>query len=402
MKETLAKILGITIVVILIMQSVTAFAISEKEQLENEKSKIDDQLEEAKEKAQELEAKKSAAMKSVEDLISKISDSEDAIELLKSKVMDLQAKIKAKERDIQQKEIEYNEQEKLLDARLIAIYEKGDTSYLDVLLTSTSMTEFLSNYYAATELVECDKELIRTTKEQKAKIEAEKAELEANKKELDASIVEQKQKSAELSKMKKEKETQVANLSQEEKEAQKEVEELQAANRRIANEIREAEIRYQKQLEELEKQQGESGKGAGSGYFMRPVSSGTITATAYYSSSKKFHGAVDYGVSSGTPVYAAADGVVMSTANLSTSYGTYVVIRHANGLQSYYAHGTPGSISVRAGQIVKKGEKIMLSGNSGHSTGPHLHFEVRKSPYNYNYNATAYGQDSRVDPLNYL
>ena len=134
---------------------------------------------------------------------------------------------------------------------------------------------------------------------------------------------------------------------------------------------------------------------------MRPVSTGIISARAYYSSGK-FHGALDYAVASGTPVYAAAAGVVMSTANLSGSYGTYVVIRHANGLQSYYAHGTYGSICVSPGQTVSKGQKIMLSGNTGNSSGAHLHFEVRRSPYNYNGYATAYGQDSRVNPENYM
>ena len=98
----------------------------------------------------------------------------------------------------------------------------------------------------------------------------------------------------------------------------------------------------------------------------------------------------------------AADGVVMYTANLTNSYGTHVVIRHANGLQTYYAHGTRGSIVVSPGETVKKGQKIMLSGNTGNSTGPHLHFEVRRSPYNYKSSATAYGQDSRLNPLDYL
>ena len=104
----------------------------------------------------------------------------------------------------------------------------------------------------------------------------------------------------------------------------------------------------------------------------------------------------------GTPVYAAADGVVMTTANLTTSYGTHIVIRHANGLQTYYAHGTRGSICVSPGQTVKKGQLIMKSGSTGNSSGPHLHFEVRVSPYNYNGYATAYGQDSRVNPNNYM
>ena len=134
---------------------------------------------------------------------------------------------------------------------------------------------------------------------------------------------------------------------------------------------------------------------------MRPVSGGSISTNGYYSSGK-FHGAIDYAISSGSTVVAAADGVVMSTADLTTSYGTHVVIRHANGTQTYYGHGTRGSICVKPGQIVKKGEKIMLSGSTGHSTGPHLHFEVRVSPYSYKYSATAYGQDSRVDPNRYM
>lgn len=401
MRKILAKILGIMISILLVMQNLSVFALTEKEELENEKSKIDNQIEEYQKKQEQLEAEKSETMKSVENLISKISASESEIESLENKIKDLQAQIKSKERDIQQKEEEYIEQEKLLDSRVTAIYESGETSYLDVLLTSSSITDFLAKYYYASELVECDKQLIQETKDQKAKIETEKTELENNKKELNTSLAQSEQKNTELKSLKKEKESYANKLSAEEKEIEKEIEELESANKKIQAEIKAAEIRYQKQLEELKKQQGSEGSSAGSGYFLKPVSSGRITATAYYSTGK-FHGAVDYGVSVGTVVMAAADGVVMSTANLSGSYGTYVVIRHANGLQSYYAHGTYGSISVKPGDTVKKGQKIMLSGNTGNSQGPHLHFEVRKSPYNYSYSAKAYGDDSRVNPLNYL
>lgn len=401
MRKTLAKILGIMISILLVMQNLSVFALTKKEELENEKSKIDNQIEEYQKKQEQLEAEKSETMKSVEKLISKISASESEIESLENKIKDLQAQIKSKERDIQQKEEEYIEQEKLLDARVTAMYESGETSYLDVLLTSSSITDFLAKYYYASELVECDKQLIQETKDQKARIETEKTELENNKKELNTSLAQSEQKNIELKSLKKEKESHANKLSAEEKEIEKEIEELESANKKIQAEIKAAEIRYQKQLEELKKQQGSEGSSAGSGYFLKPVSSGRITATAYYSTGK-FHGAVDYGVSVGTVVMAAADGVVLSTANLSGSYGTYVVIRHANGLQSYYAHGTYGSISVKPGDIVKKGQKIMLSGNTGNSQGPHLHFEVRKSPYNYSYSAKAYGDDSRVNPLNYL
>ena len=399
MKKTLAKILGILISIVLLMQSGNVLALTEKEELENEQSKINDELEEAKKKQEEIEAQKSDTMKQVENLIGKISQTETEIDTLESKARDLEAQIKSKERDIEQKEAEYNEQMDLLDARIIAMYETGDTSYLEVLLTASSITDFLSKYYYASELVDYDKKLIEETKQQKIDIENQKQQLEVAKQELETSLAQSEQKKVELKTLKNEKEAEAEKLSAEEKELQKEIEELEAANRQISNAIAEAERKYQQQLEDLKNNGNTS---LGSGYFIRPVSSGYVSANGYYPSSGKFHGAIDYAVSTGTVVKAAADGVVMATANLSTSYGTYVVIRHANGLQSYYAHGTRGSIVVTPGQTVKQGEKIMLSGNTGNSQGPHLHFEVRKSPYNYSYSATAYGQDSRVDPNKYM
>lgn len=400
MKKTLAKIIGITIIAVLLLQN-SLYALTEQQKLEKEKNQIDDQIHEAEKKQEELEKQKSAAMKAVESVIGQISDSEREIDSINSQINTLKEQIETKENDIKQKEEEYTEQEKLLDTRLITMYKKGNTSYLEMLLDSSDMSDFLAKYYSASKLIEFDKELIQTTKDQKAKIEAEKAELENNKKQLDETLASEKKKNEDLKQLQKEKEKYEQQLTEEEKKVQKEIEELERDNREIERQIKIAEEKYRKQLEQLSQNSGSSGSTAGSGFFMNPVSSNNITAKAYYSSNK-FHGAVDFGVPVGTKVVAAADGVVMTTANLSGSYGTYVVIRHANGLQSYYAHGTKGSIVVSPGDTVKKGQKIMLSGNTGNSSGPHLHFEVRKSPYRYSHNAKAYGQDSRVNPLNYL
>jgi len=400
MKNSMIKIIGSFVLIILIMQNSLTYALTEKQELEQEKAQINNQLEEMEKKQEQLEAKKSKAMKAVENVINDISNSQKQIDSLESQISNLKKQIKNKESDIQQKQKEYTEQEALLDARLIAMYKNGNTSYLDLLLTSSDMSDFLAKYYSASKLIECDKELIQNTKEQKIQIESEKIELENNKEQLDKSLVEAEQKQKQLEVLQKEKQSYANQLTEEEKEVQKEIEELEAANRKIEKEIKEAEERYRKQLEALKNSSGSNV--AGSGFFMRPVSGGYISANGYYPTSGKYHGAIDYAIPEGTKVVAAADGVVMSTANLSGSYGTYVVIRHANGLQSYYAHGKKGSIVVSPGETVKKGQKIMLSGNTGNSSGPHLHFEVRKSPYNYSYKAKAYGQDSRVNPLNYM
>ena len=185
MKKILSKIMAIIIVIVLSMQNSLVYALTEKEELEQEQDKLNSQIEDYEKKQKEVEGKKSVAMKAVEKLINEISDSEAEIQELESQIKDLQDKIDTKVKDIEQKEKEYTKQEELLDARLVAMYENGETSYLEVLLTSSSMTDFLAKYYAASELIEYDKELIRITKDQKAQIESEKAELESQKTKLD-------------------------------------------------------------------------------------------------------------------------------------------------------------------------------------------------------------------------
>ncbi|MYR63295.1 peptidoglycan DD-metalloendopeptidase family protein [Streptomyces sp. SID625] len=115
--------------------------------------------------------------------------------------------------------------------------------------------------------------------------------------------------------------------------------------------------------------------------------------TAYRSSgshwSKGYHTGVDFLVPTGTSVHAVGAGRVV-TAGWGGSYGYQVVIRHADGRYSQYAHLS--AISVRAGQSVTAGQRIGRSGATGNVTGPHLHFEVRTGP----------GFGSDIDPLRYL
>jgi murein DD-endopeptidase MepM/ murein hydrolase activator NlpD len=126
----------------------------------------------------------------------------------------------------------------------------------------------------------------------------------------------------------------------------------------------------------------------GKGILQYPVSTVSITQyfgnTPFASKNPQVyngggHNGVDFGVKSGSPIYAAASGVVVGTGNTDTacsgvSYGKWVLIQHNNGLATLYAHLSV--IQVSAGQQVTSGEKIALSGNTGYSTGPHLHFTV--------------------------
>ncbi|GAA1179551.1 murein DD-endopeptidase MepM/ murein hydrolase activator NlpD [Kitasatospora gansuensis] len=127
------------------------------------------------------------------------------------------------------------------------------------------------------------------------------------------------------------------------------------------------------------------------GGYVAPVSGGT--STAYHASgsswSSGYHTGVDFRASTGTSVKAITSGTVVKAGN-GGSYGNEVVVKHADGKYSEYAHLS--SISVSVGQSVSAGQQLGLSGATGNVTGPHLHFEVRTGP--------AYGSD--IDPVAYL
>jgi murein DD-endopeptidase MepM/ murein hydrolase activator NlpD len=97
-----------------------------------------------------------------------------------------------------------------------------------------------------------------------------------------------------------------------------------------------------------------------------------------------YHTGVDFAVPTGTPIYAASSGKVLEAAtqvSWGSSYGTSVVIDHGQGRRAVYAHLS--KLLVKKGDAVTDGQLIGMSGNTGNSTGPHLHFEVRVSPWKY-------------------
>lgn len=132
----------------------------------------------------------------------------------------------------------------------------------------------------------------------------------------------------------------------------------------------------------------------GSGTLGYPVDEkyrDNITATFPRYSNGTRHTGIDFGVPTGSSIYAAEDGVVVTAKKLSTSYGYYIVIKHNDNLYTLYAHNS--QLLVNVGDRVVRGQKIALSGETGNATGPHCHFEVRVGRNSSN---------STVNPLNYL
>ena len=123
---------------------------------------------------------------------------------------------------------------------------------------------------------------------------------------------------------------------------------------------------------------------SGSGQLSWPVS-GPVTS-GFGVRWGRMHEGIDIAVGQGTPVHAAAPGTVIY-AGWMEGYGNLVVVDHGNGLSTAYGHNSTLASSV--GQAVTAGQVIAYSGSTGHSTGPHVHFEVRVN-------------GSPVDPLGYL
>lgn len=108
-----------------------------------------------------------------------------------------------------------------------------------------------------------------------------------------------------------------------------------------------------------------------------------VAVTSYFGKrGKKFHEGVDLRARIGTPVYAAQAGVVLYADSKIRGYGRMIVLKHDGQVATIYGHNS--KLLVRRGDVVKQGQKIAISGNTGRSRGPHLHFEIRRglSPVN--------------------
>ncbi len=124
----------------------------------------------------------------------------------------------------------------------------------------------------------------------------------------------------------------------------------------------------------------------GNGWFIWPTDSRRISGWLFHDPRNPAHTGLDIGVVTGDPIYAADNGVVRYAGWNNVGYGYLIVLDHGNGFQTYYAHLS--AIWVVCGQSVMQGTPIGAGGSTGHSTGPHLHFEVRydgypQDPFNY-------------------
>lgn len=401
MKEMLKKTFILLITITIIITN-TAFAVSKKDSTD-----LQNKIDQAKDDLEDVNNDKSDAENEVDKLQSEIDEYQGSIDTLNDKLDDLNNSIKENEENLKEKQKEYNENSELLDERLVTIYEAGTVSYLDVLLSSDSLVDFISNYYLITELTSYDLDLLEQMQKEKQEIEDTKKQLEDDKKEVENLKAEKEQKTKELNSAKKQKESYIDELSGEAKQLQEDIAQFEKDKAAIDKRLEEIANSYKPS--KPSGGSGSSGSGSGSsgssssyGYIcpIPGLSKSNITCGFYGYSG---HGGVDFGGNYGKPIVAAKSGTVVISETLTgnipnydsngnkigsyRSYGEYIAILHDDGAITLYAHGKPGSRRVSVGQKVKQGQQIMNVGNTGNVQprptpsnprgGAHLHFEIR-------------------------
>lgn len=379
----LKKIIA-TLVIILLSLSILTSSV--RASLESQKSDLEDKIDSAQEKKEEVKEEISDALKDIEELSTSIEENEDKLADINSKLVKLNKEIAETKKELEETQEKYNKQEEALKEKMIFTYEMEKTTYLDVLLNSKGILDFISNYYLISEILQNDNDLLESIEEQKNKIEKDKKELENKQKEVKTQKAEQEKVNVVLSNQKTQKQNKVSQLSEEEKKLQKEIDKYNSEIRRVENEIRNAAINAGDKY---------TGSISGSGVLAWPLPY-KAKITSYFGNREQpvpgastNHRGIDIGVPVGTKVYSAADGYVV-TRGYSSVRGYYIMVKHADNLYTFYQH--LNSFAAQVGQNVKKGETIAYSGNSGIGSGPHLHFEVR----------TGINYGSEVNPLNYL
>lgn len=368
--------------------------------IDNNESKMDDMMEQIS----KLDTQILEADKKISNVLGKIDATTSEIHILKTSITDLEQKI--------------DERNQLLQKRARAIQENGGkVSYIDVVLKAKNFADFVDRVSAVNTLLEADRLIIQEQQKDQNKLEEQKGTLEEKlqKQELYRDELHLLRKTLDV--QKKDKNLLIDKLENEQSKLKSEKKLLESEYSEALNISKEVEkdiAKEQARLAEVARKQAEAAKNsttttvsnAGETGDIPEVANGTWTKPTNgrltsgfgwrnIGAGPEFHYGVDLANKEGTPIVAAADGVVFRASPLST-YGNVIMITHSiNGhtFTTVYAHLS--GYNSKVGQVVKKGQVIGYMGQTGRAYGSHLHFEIHTTAWQ--------GQQvGAVNPLRYI
>lgn len=316
-------------------------------------SSLDDILEKIKNTKNQLADNK----KEIKQLNAEIAELQAAITDTENDIRQLESNITIKEAELVVKKSEIENTTHDLNARLRQIYKSGSVSFIDIILNSSNISEFITNMEMVSLIYENDKNLVISLKDSYAAIEAQKNELIVLQNSLSA-----KQTSLEAGQAIMASKRSAASAENKKLEAQ--LDALNAEADRIIREI-----------------QALSGNGSYAGGILSWPTPGYTRVSSEFGyrihpilGYSKLHTGIDIAAPYGATVIASNSGKVIASY-YNSSYGNMIIVDHGGGIATLYAHLSSRLVNV--GASVTRGQTIAKVGSTGMSTGPHLHFEVR-------------------------
>ncbi len=362
------------------LQQVNAELDATRAELARAKQKAED----AKNAIVEYESEKQLVKAELEQLQAEIDAAGAEKSRIQKEIMTSEIELDIAEEEKAQAEERIHLRDEKLQSRLRLMYTNGSVSYLEVLFSSTSFSDFLDRYQSLQSLVDQDKQMLEANRHDLALIMEKEQEIKT----LLAQQTDDFNRMAELETIlitkEKEREVQIASLNANIEHEHAVTEEMAEAAVELAN--RQAELLVkQKNLQNF------SSGGELAYPFERwyPITSNYGGRVDPITGRKgASHYGIDFGAPSGTNIVATHKGTVM-IAGWVNGYGYTVVLDDGDGIRTWYCHMTTGSIQVSVGEVVDVGEVVGQVGSTGRSTGPHLHLGVQKN-------------GNWVDPANYL
>ena len=363
---------------------------TELNEAQDRKTELEEELEKTEDTLKNLETLKGNTAAYVRELDESLSAVSNELEALNGSIAEKEGQIETTKGELEQAKETEKKQYESMKLRIKYMYERGDTSYVELFMESDSLSELLNKAEYISKISEYDRQMLdqyAATKDEiaadEARLETEHAELLDLKEqtEIKQASVEQllSAKQAELRSY----ESQIAEAENQLSEYEKDLEAQEAAIRQIEEEIKRQEEEARRKAEAA----GQSyvTKDIGDIHFIWPCPASSRITSGFGGRSSPTEGAssnhqgIDIGAPTGSDILAAAEGdVVVST--YSSSAGNYVMINHGGGVYTVYMHASKLLVSV--GEHVSQGQVIAKVGSTGYSTGPHLHFGVRlNGPY---------------------
>jgi murein DD-endopeptidase MepM/ murein hydrolase activator NlpD len=391
LRKILIPVLAIIILISLVVHPNQGYT-SARSDIDNALAKVKRQEAEMKRQRDQaaqltnsLKASKTQEVKNMQEILADIKDQSKKLDDLNKQINTTTLTLEDTGAQLEEATDRVKSRDELLKSRLRLMYMNGTVSYMDVLFSATSFSDFLDRFLALENIVGQDKEILEQNKADRALVAKKKQQVETQLAEITFLADEAEKIKDKLSNQEKQKEVMIASLDKKVKEVDEISEEAEKAIVALAAQ-RAALNKKKNALSNGFKYSG--GKvgwpvpdrktiGDGFGYRIDPIKN-----------VRKLHKGIDIPAPKGTTIVAAESGTVLIASQVS-GYGNTVVIDHGGGMWTWYGHIRNGGIMVSEGQTVKKGQKIAEVGSTGDSTGNHLHFEVRI-------------KEQAVNPLPYL